>query len=183
MYKVELRESHFPAQGGPEPAPMTIGDMLRQSVAAAPDQIALRELTYDGAIARSWTYAGLQADAERLARALASRHAEGARIAVYANNVPEWVLLELACGLAGVTLVTVNPAYQKRELKYVLEQSRSEAIYYVAEFRGNPMQQIADAVCDDIPAITYRILLTDHDALYDGENRGALRDPKPGDAV
>ena len=183
MYKVELTESYFPAQGGPEPAPMTIGDMLRQSVAAAPDQIALKELTYDGAIARTWTYAGLLADAERLARALASRHGEGARIAVYANNVPEWVLLELACGLAGVTLVTVNPAYQKRELKYVLEQSRSEAIYYVAEFRGNPMQEIADAVCDDIPAIVHRILLTDHEALYNGENRGALRNPKPGDAV
>ncbi|WP_417622577.1 class I adenylate-forming enzyme family protein [Parasphingorhabdus sp.] len=183
MYKIELTESYFPAQGGPEPDPMTIGDMLRQSVAAAPDQIALKELTYEGEIARTWTYAGLQTDAERLARALASRHAEGARIAVYANNLPEWVLLELACGLAGITLVTVNPAYQKRELKYVLEQSRSEAIYYVADFRGNPMKAIADAVCDEIPAITHRILLTDHEALYDGEDSGALRDPKPGDAV
>lgn len=183
MHKTELTESYFPARGGPEPAPMTIGDMLRQSVAAAPDQVALKELTYEGDIARTWTYAELQADAQRLARALASRHAEGARIAVYANNLPEWVLLELACGLAGVTLVTVNPAYQKRELKFVLEQSRSEAIYYVADFRGNPMKKIADAVCDEIPAITHRILLADHEALYDGENRGSLRDPKPGDAV
>lgn len=183
MHKVELTESYFPAQGGPEPSPITIGDMLRRSVAATPDQFALKELTYEGEIARTWTYAELLADTERLARALASRHAEGSRIAVYANNVPEWVLLELACGLAGVTLVTVNPAYQKRELKYVLEQSHSEAIYYVADFRGNPMQEIADAVCEHIPAIVHRILLTDHDALYAGENIGALRDPKPGDAV
>ncbi len=183
MYEVALTESYFPAQGGPEPSPMTIGDMLRQSAERAPDQPALKELTYEGAIARCWTYAELLADSERLARALASRHAEGARIAVYANNVPEWVLLELACGLAGITLVTVNPAYQKRELKYVLEQSRSEAIYYVADFRGNPMQEIADAVCDEIPAVAHRILLTDHDALYAGENTGALRDPKPEDAV
>ena len=35
---------------------------------------------------------------------------------MYANNVPEWVLLEYGCGLAGMTLVTVNPAYQPREL-------------------------------------------------------------------
>ena len=69
---------------------------------------------------------------------------QGARIAVYANNVPEWVLLEFGCGLAGLTLVTVNPAYQKRELKYVLEQSRSEALYYVEDFRGSPMKAIAD---------------------------------------
>ena len=178
MYDITLTESAFPAQGGPDPAPMTIGDMLRASAARSPDRPALKELGYDGAILRTWTYAQLLADAERLARALASRHAEGARIAAYANNVPEWVLLELACGLAGVTLVTVNPAYQKRELKYVLEQSRSEAIYYVAEFRGNPMQAIADAVCDEIPAVRHRILLTDHAALYDGAGRGELRSPR-----
>ena len=181
MYTVELTESYFPAQGGPEPAPMTVGDMLARAVEAAPDQAALKELTYSGDIARSWTYAELQADAERLARALASRHAEGARVAIYANNVPEWVLLELACGLAGVTLVTVNPAYQKRELKYVLEQSRSEAIYYVADFRGNPMQEIADAVCDEIPAIKHRILVSDHEAFYAGDDLGKLRNPNPSD--
>lgn len=183
MYKTALTESYFPAQGGTDPAPVTIGEMLRASVARAPDQPALKELGYDGAIGRIWTYAELLADVERLARALAARHAEGARVAVYANNLPEWVLLELACGLAGVTLVTVNPAYQKRELKYVLEQSRSEAIYYVADFRGNPMQAIADAVCDEIPAIRHRILLTDHAALYAGAQSGSLRSPKPRDPV
>jgi fatty-acyl-CoA synthase len=183
MYKVSLADSYFPAQGVPSPAPVTIGDMLRASVARAPGQPALKELGLDGAVQRTWTYAQLLADAERLARALASRHAEGARIAAYANNLPEWVLLELACGLAGVTLVTVNPAYQKRELKYVLEQSRSEAIYYVAEFRGNPMKAIADAVCDELPAIRHRILLNDHAALYAGEHEGRLRSPKPDDPV
>lgn len=183
MFKVSLKESYFPAQGGPEPEPVTIGAMLRASTARAPDQPAMKSLGYDGAVLRTWTYGELLRDTERLARALASRHAEGARVAAYANNVPEWVLLELACGLAGVTLVTVNPAYQKRELKYVLEQSRSEAIYYVADFRGNPMQAIADAVCDEIPAIRHRILLTDHAALFAGEDKGQLRDPKPSDPV
>lgn len=183
MYKVQLTQSYFPAQGGPEPAALTIGGMLRQSADRAPDQAALVELGFDGEPGRAWTYAQLLAESERLARALASRHAEGARIAVYANNIAEWVLLELACGLAGVILVTVNPAYQPRELKYVLEQSRSEAIYYVAEFRGNPMQQIADAVCDELPAIKHRILLTDHDAMFAGEETGALRTPSPRDPV
>ncbi len=183
MYNLDLTESHFSAQGGPLPAPLTIGDMLRNAAAAAPDRPALKELGFDGAVGRTWTYAELLRDSERLARALADRHAEGARIAVYANNVPEWVLLELACGLAGVILVTVNPAYQKRELKFVLEQSKAEAIYYVADFRGNPMQEIADSVCDDISAIKHRILLTDHDALFAGEHSGALRDPKPADPV
>ena len=181
MYNATLTRSYVPAQGGPQPEPMTIGEMLRQSVARAPDRPALKELDYNGEIGRTWTYAELLTDVRRLARALASRHAEGARVAVYANNIPEWVLLEVACGLAGVTLVTVNPAYQKRELKYVLEQSRSEALYYVADFRGNPMKEIADAACHEIPAIRHRIQLTDHTALFAGENEGVERAPKPGD--
>ena len=40
------------------------------------------------------------ADAERLGRALVSRHAPGTRIAVYANNSPEWVLLEYGAALS-----------------------------------------------------------------------------------
>lgn len=183
MYTVNLTDSYFPAQGGEEPAPLTIGSMLRESAAKYGDQFALKELGYDGEIGRTWTYTELLRDAERLGRALANRHKEGARIAAYAHNIPEWVLLELACGLAGVILVTVNPAYQKRELKFVLEQSRSEAIYYVTDFRGNPMRDIADAVCDEIAAIKHRILLTDHAALFAGEDAGELRNPKPRDPV
>ncbi|GJL91825.1 class I adenylate-forming enzyme family protein [Hyphococcus sp.] len=183
MYQLSLTESYCPPQGGDAPPPLTIGAMLRTSADAAPDRDALKELNYDGSFGRTWTYAQLLTDVERLARALSSRHAKGARIAVYANNSPEWVMLELACGFAGIILVTVNPAYQKRELKFVLEQSRAEAIYYVKDFRGNPMQEIADTVCNELPALKHRILLTDHDALYAGEQAGELCNPKPGDPV
>ena len=181
MYNVALTESYFPAQGGELPPAQTIGEMMRASAARAPDQIALQGLDFDGSIKSSWTYAELLKDGERLGRALASRHPEGARIAVYANNIPEWLLLELGCAFANLTLVTVNPAYQKRELKFVLEQSRSEALYYVAEFRGNPMGDIANAICDELPAIKQRIVLTDHAALFAGENDGKLREAKPRD--
>lgn len=181
MYKVTLTESYFPAQGGTPPAPLTIGEMLRASTKRTPEHMALHGLDYEGNVQSSWSYAKLLSDSERLGRALASRHAEGARIAVYANNIPEWLLLELGCAFANLTLVTVNPAYQKRELKFVLEQSRSEALYYVNEFRGNPMGEIANAVCDELPAIKHRILLNDHAAIFAGENEGKLRTANPRD--
>jgi fatty-acyl-CoA synthase len=181
MYRVSLSDSYFPAQGAVPGKLTTVGAMLRAAAAAAPDGAALKELGYDGSVGRVWTYRDLLRDSERLARALTARHSQGARVAVYANNVPEWLLLEYACGLAALTLVTVNPAYQKRELKYVLEQSRSEAIYYVTHFRGNPMRDIADAAADEIPTIKHRILLTDAAALYAGERQGELRDPQPTD--
>jgi fatty-acyl-CoA synthase len=183
MYRVDLSESYFPAQTDAPLVPTTIGDMLRRRAAASPDRIAMKELGYDGAIGRVWTYADLLRDAERLARALASRHAPGARIAVYANNSPEWVLIELACGLAGVILVTVNPSFQTRELKYVLEQSRAEAVYFVEAFRGNPMGRIVEEAAAGNPAIRHRILLTDHAALFAGADEGALPVVAPSDVV
>jgi len=183
MYDVSLTDAYFPAQEGDATEAITIGDMLRRQAAAHHDRPALKELSYEGEIGRAWSYAELLADAERMARALATRHEKGARIAVYANNIPEWVLLEFASAMAGVTLVTVNPAYQARELKFILEQSRSEAIYYVEDFRGNPMQKIADEACDQLPAISHRVLLTDYDALYAGADKGVLPEVRPDDVA
>lgn len=173
MYRINLTESYFPAERDAPLRPVVVGDMLRRRAAAAPERPAMKELDDKGQIGRVWTYGELFADVERLARALASRHEPGARVAVYANNIPEWVLIELACGVAGVTLVTVNPAFQPRELKYVLEQSRAEAIYYVDAFRGNPMAAIVEEACAGNPAIRRKIKLTDHAALFAGENDGA----------
>lgn len=181
MYELSLTQSYFPAQSDTPYEEITIGDMLRRQAARFADAPAVKELTPAGGIGRIWSYAALLADAEKLARALAFRHPCGARIAVYAGNSPEWLLLELASAMAGLVLVTINPSYQKRELKFVLEQSRAEAIYYVVSVRGNPIRAIADEVCAALPAVEHRIMLTDHEALFAGHGEGVLPDISPGD--
>lgn len=183
MYAVRLTESYFPAQADGPFESLTIGDMLRRSSRKYGDSLALCEILADGTRGREWSFTRLLADAERLGRALASRHEKGARIAVWANNIPEWILLELGSAFAGLTLVTVNPSYQARELDFVLRQSRAEALYYVAEVRGNPLAAIADKVCAGLPAIRHRILLTDHETLYAGADRGALPATAPREPV
>jgi fatty-acyl-CoA synthase len=183
MAEPGLTQSYYPAQGGPLPPPVTIGAMLRKSAARWPHVPALCEVDAGGAFTRSWTYAELLHDAERLGRALASRHAPGARIAVYANNAPEWVLLEMGAALAGLVLVTVNPASIERELRYIVEQSGAEAIYCVESFRGNPLAQIARAVSADVPAVRHCMLLSDHASLFEGEETGTPRAPRPDDAA
>jgi fatty-acyl-CoA synthase len=100
----------------------TVGALPR---AAAEDTVALVEGVADPTARRRWRYADLLAEAEQVARALLGRFAPGERIAVWANNIPEWVVLELAAALAGLTLVTVNPALRGGEIRHVLGQSRS----------------------------------------------------------
>ena len=150
----------------------TIGGLLREQAEKNGDATALVEGKLDGTSGRRWTYAELLTDAERLAKGMAARFQPGERISVWGPNIPEWVLLEYACALAGLTLVTVNPSYQRRELDYVLRQSNSAALFLVENFRGNPMADIAAEVRGDLPALREVVDMNDHDALFvdgDGE--------------
>ena len=64
--------------------------------------------------------------------------------------------LEFACAMAGVILVTVNPALQASEVEYVLNQSRSAGLIVATNHRGNPMRKIADEIapnCNELREI------------------------------
>ena len=121
MYQFNLTESQIPPQQDTDVRETTVGGLLREVAASQPNRTALIEIGMDGQAARRWTYGALLTEAERLAHALASRFRPGERICVWSPNTPEWVLMEYACGLAGLVLVTANPAYQPKELRYVLE--------------------------------------------------------------
>ncbi|GAB5486777.1 MAG: AMP-binding protein [Parasphingorhabdus sp.] len=183
MYKVKLEESYFPAQDNTPYREMTIAQVLREQADRLSDQKALRELLDDGEIGREWTFSELLVDAEKVGRALASRHEAGARIGIFASNCPEWVLIEYGAALAGITLVTINPSFTPREVKFVLEQSGSEAIYYLPVVRGTELKPIVDEACDDLSAIKHRISIRDREALLDGQDRGELRETQPFDIV
>jgi fatty-acyl-CoA synthase len=161
-----LSASHYPAQEDVGLLEVTVGDVLRAGAARWPQAIALMEAGADGALGRRWTFQALLADSERLALCLLTRYAPGERIAVWAPNMPEWVIVEFAAALAGLTLVTVNPGYQARELKYVVEQSRSAGLFIAPSHRGNPMAKIAADVAGEVPRLREVVDLTNAAALF-----------------
>lgn len=182
MDDLQLTSSCFPALAPEQLHETCVGDILRIAAAETPNAVALQEADSDGTLGRRWTYAELLSDSERLAHALLTRYRPGERIAVWAPNIPEWIIAEFAIGLAGLVLVTVNPGYQLRELKYVLEQSRAAGLFLVTEHRGNPMARIAAEVVADIQAIREVIDMEDHAALYrQAGSPGSLPDVNPGD--
>ena len=94
------------------------------------------------------------------ARGACSQHFEpGERVAVWAHNLPEWVLLEYGAALAGLTLVTVNPSLQPAEAAYVLGQSRAAGLFLVPEVRGNPLAAHAEAIRGDLPELRHVLRL------------------------
>ncbi|MEM1314020.1 MAG: AMP-binding protein [Pseudomonadota bacterium] len=182
MYPVTLEKALFPEQTDHPVIDKTVGQLLRETAAAHGEAPAILEVGMSGETGREWSYADLLRDAEELARAMATRFEKGERIVVWAPNTPEWIILEYACALAGLTLVTANPAYQARELAYVLKQSRAAALFLVREYRGNPMAEIAAEAVKDAPNVR-EVVDTEDPAqmLARGDRPDALPEVTPDD--
>src|SRR5919107_4811409 len=118
---------------------LTVGGLLDLVTERRPEDDALvyvdRGLRY--------SYAEFNEAVERCARALmALGLAKGDHVAVWGQNVPEWVTLQFATGKTGTVLVTINPAYKATELKYVLEQSDAAALFLTEGVKGADFVEI-----------------------------------------
>ena len=94
---------------------------------------------------------------------------KGDRIAVWAGNLPEWMLLQYATAEIGAILVTVNPAFRTRELGYVLAQSGARMLVAASELKGVATGPMIAAVRADCPALELVTTIGDESwrALYD----------------
>lgn len=59
----------------------------------------------------------------------------GDRIGIWAPNCYEWLLTQFASARIGLILVTVNPAYQRDELAYVLNKVEIKALVTAVSFK------------------------------------------------
>jgi fatty-acyl-CoA synthase len=160
-----LASSYWPADRSQPLLDTTVGDLLRAAAAQVPGRLALVEGSPGPAARRTWTYAELLTVAERAARALLARFAPGERIAVWAPNCPEWMLLQHGVSLAGMVLVTVNPALRAREVRYVLAQSQAAGIFFADEYRGFDMTGAVASLRDGLPGLREAIPLSEWDSF------------------
>lgn len=116
---------------------ITLGDALRDAAAKWPDQDAVVYRHQPAVLPTAWTFAELDELSERLAGALLGLgFRPGERIAIWAPNCPEWILLEYAIAKAGLVLVALNPLYKVAELEFALVDSNVAGIFYADEIGG-----------------------------------------------
>ncbi|MUL66196.1 hypothetical protein BOO86_17110 [Mycobacterium sp. CBMA 234] len=140
----------------------TVGELLDAAANRWPDALGL--VVPDG---RQWTFTELRATATQVACSLLTIAEPGEHIAVWSPNCAEWYLLQLGAGLAGMTVVTVNPAYRAAEVSDVLARSRCAAVFLAAEFRGTDLTDVLDAVRGELPALRNAVQLRDWEAFLD----------------
>ncbi len=101
-----------------------------------------------------WNYRRFADEVDQAARGLLTLGIRtGEHVAIWATNVPEWVVLQFATARIGAVLVTINPAYRAHELKYVLEQSDSVALVLTDRFKSSDYFAMLAEVC---PSVTDR---------------------------
>ncbi len=74
------------------------------------------------------------------------------RVALWAPNVPEWVVLQFALAKIGAVLVTVNTSLRASEIEYLLKQSESCTLITVAGFRDVDYVKTLYDVVPELPS-------------------------------
>jgi len=117
----------------------TIGDLLDRHANELPTQEAIVYSCYPefgDSLNLRWTYKEYQERANAVAKGLLALGLhKGDHIAVWAANIPEWLLLEMAAAKAGLVLVTINPLLQAAEVVYILKQGDVRALFFMAQVR------------------------------------------------
>ena len=96
--------------------------------------------------------------AERVEQAARGLLAIGVRprehVAIWATNVPEWVVLQVATAKIGAVLVTINPAYRPFELRYALKQCDAVALFLIDRFKSSDYHAMLAEVYPELGAST-----------------------------
>lgn len=162
----------------------SVGDALRTAASIWPSCVALIEGTLDDRSRRRWTFAELLEESEKVARALLLRFAPGEHVAVWSANGPEWLLIEFGAALAGLTLVTVNPAYLVQELAFVLKQSRARGVLVQDRYRNRDLVAVVDSARKTLPDFREMIpLSTWTEFVKTGKTATKLPSVAPDDAA
>ncbi|MFH0730623.1 MAG: AMP-binding protein [Pseudomonadota bacterium] len=100
----------------------------------------------------SYNYTQFRDACNRVAKGFMALGIErGEHIAIWANNVPQWVLTQFGTGKMGAVLVTVNTNYRSFELEYLMKQSDATTLLLVGGVReeGEYLKVIYD-VCPEL---------------------------------
>ncbi|UOD34736.1 AMP-binding protein [Deferribacteraceae bacterium V6Fe1] len=117
----------------------TIGDYLSEIVEKFPENDAV---VYPFRNIRL-NYKEFDELTDKLAKGLlASGLKKGDHVAIWAHNIPEWIYLLFATAKIGVVTVTVNTLYKAHELKYLLNQSDSKALFMVKGLKSDYVETI-----------------------------------------
>ncbi|XP_059203930.1 medium-chain acyl-CoA ligase ACSF2, mitochondrial-like [Centropristis striata] len=127
--------------------PLTVGQSLDSAVQRWPDREAVVFLQ-DGI---RKTFAQFQQDVEKAAAGLLALGLNrGDRLGVWGPNTYEWILFQFATAKAGIILVSLNPAYQVKEVEFTLKKVQCKAVVCPSHFKTQHFCDMLREICPEI---------------------------------
>ena len=114
--------------------PYTLPGLLRKNATEIPNNDGIVAPEFDVL----WSWKVFDKKTDEVAKGLyAMGIRKGDHVAIWATNVPEWVLMQFATAKLGAVLVTVNTNYKQFELQYLLSQSDSKMLVMTDGVKNN----------------------------------------------
>lgn len=134
----------------------TIGRMLTEVAKETPNREALIHTEFHV----RYNYSLLLWDVDRAARGLIALGIEaGDRVALWAPNIPEWIVAQLALNKIGAIFVPVDPGAGLKELVYVLVQSEAKAMIMARGLEGDEYLDLMLEARDQARSLEHIILI------------------------
>ena len=146
--------------------PGTIPHVAEQAARDWPDQPALIEA------GECWTYARLWESARAAASAfLAAGIGAGDRIAIWAPNCREWIVIALGAQAAGAAIVPLNTRLKGREAGDILRRTRARLLFTVEGFLGTDYPALLRE--EQLPNLAEVLVIGDALAGFVARGRGS----------
>jgi len=123
-----------------------MGEMLNHIAKQYPDTEALVSV-HQGI---RYTYREFLEEVDTFARGLMALGVErGNRVAIWALNYAEWVIVQFATAKIGAILVNINPAYRTYELEYALKQAEVQTLIIQGAFKTSDYVGMFYSACPE----------------------------------
>ncbi|XP_029292853.1 acyl-CoA synthetase family member 2, mitochondrial-like [Cottoperca gobio] len=127
--------------------PLTVGQSLDSTVERWPDREAVVFLQ-DGV---RKTFAQFQQDVDKAAVGLLALGLKrGDRLGIWGPNTYEWILFQFSTAKAGIILVSLNPAYQVKEVEFTLKKVQCKAVVCPTRFKTQHFCEMLRELCPEI---------------------------------
>ena len=73
-----------------------------------------------------------------------------ARVGVFAPNVVDYYVAQMACSMADLVLVNINPAYRAGELKYALNKVECETLLMVSNLKTSDYDDMLKTIAPEV---------------------------------
>jgi fatty-acyl-CoA synthase len=132
-------------------ATISMGELLNRIAARFPDNEAVVMIDRPVRL----RYRELRETAANVAKALIRLGVQpGDKVAIWATNVPEYIILQFGIPMAGAVWVTINIRALRDEVQYLLERSDTVALFFTSGYRDLDYVQMLREMAPELASAT-----------------------------